>query len=91
MPQAFERPMGRIRTPLEERMRTIESMIEECSEELKTLRKSWVDPEGDGSPQWMVRLGSQTRVQELGTILAYLRLKRSDCYDELEGEDSEMV
>jgi hypothetical protein len=82
--------MGRSVIPLEERMRTVECMIEECSRELKTLRKCWVDPEGDGSPQWMVRLGSQTRVQELGTILAYLRLKRSDCYDELEGEDEVM-
>jgi len=67
--------MGRLETPLEGSLRTIESMIEECAKEVRELRTSFNEP----------------RIRELGIILAFLRSKRSDCYDELEGEDTEMV
>ena len=71
-------------------------MIEECSEELKELRKHWLK-------KWELKRGARPystfdfffenreRCVELGAVLAYLRLKRSECYDELEGEDSEMA
>ena len=96
MARVFSRPMGSIRTPLEERLRTIESMIEECDNELKVLRRDWLI-------KWEAKRGSQRfttfdfffenreRCVELGAVLAYLRLKRSECYDELEGVDSEMI
>jgi hypothetical protein len=99
--------MGRIRTPLEERLRTIESMIEECNNELNDLRKVWLNKYyGKRTRIEEVRRGSRVpfeptefdfffdnreRSIELGAVLAYLRLKRSQCYDELEGEDTEMV
>jgi len=82
-------------------MRTIESMIEECTKELQELRKHWLKKfESKHSSRPYHRRSSSSfdfffdnreRSIELGAVLAYLRLKRSQCYDELEGEDSEMV
>jgi len=97
MPRDLERPMGSIRTPLEERLKIIEHMIEECSKELNELRIEWLG-------KWRAKHGrrrpassfdfffeNRERSIELGAVLAYLRLKRSQCYDELEGEDTEMI
>lgn len=99
--------MGRQNTPLEERLRTIESMIEECNGELNDLRKYWLNKYyGKRTRIEEIRRGSRVpskptefdfffenreRSIELGAVLAYLRLKRSQCYDELEGKESEMV
>ena len=69
---------------------------EDCDKELSELRKHWLK-------KWELRRGSRPystfdfffenreRCIEVGAVLAFLRLKRSDYFDLLEGEDSEMI